>query len=1335
MTASSSTSQPPTQTGGGFFASLGSSALYPARRSGAALGEGAINGVATYLSSTTNNQQLAETVRRLLSQALVTDAPEALNRLQERIAEFRSGINPTQIRRLTRRLQKVQEHPSLGLTEQERLPLTALHTALTTQDYTHLNERLTAVEQLIEGKKGAIRQFVEFADRSLLHPGSGLLSRLIEQVKGELVSDHDSLINELTKTLRQSLTAQPSTELKACVKALKKFRERCRTDVPKQEIAELWSVCDECLKGLPSKTFSRETWRKISDDASAIHKWLASSSDFPENITLIDIVERTYQARQGLVDQAAETLLSKVEPLLDRIERLPAQMIANVVGGNPSTPVPAPSSSSEPAEKPTFVDTLRNTAGSILSRAKDELGSKMMQATLHGLSSLMNFAFRKARETLEKDGQHQFIYNKIDPLLDEIQRLQKEESWEQLTHTLQEARDVMEEQVTIFQGIRLPFNSKRTHRTSAIPEFLNHIDRHRHALHKKTANKPKKVTAAMIERETSKLKLRAAAYLPIKLISEWVCNLNGSDQFYASILHIPDNLSANEWEAEFRTRFYAEIDRADLFFLRKWTGKTLYFCTIPICNFFSDAFIENTISSFQNWNRTEDPENPKDTTLIRLFRNWLAILSSAYTQAAERPAKKSKDLRQMLYEALHHPSHNHGLKPTEIYAAFAKSAMDTFGPRFQWRKTACSIFTKEIPRDSFLYFLDPTSKFLQTVARYTLNAALFIPEWTCNKVLHGVSKLFLNYNTLLQDKVESAINSLSHNTPTAYYLNQAILQQLQKVRIAIQENLTDKPSKKGKVPTFQSRSKKRELADLLEYLFEVLHKSRYNTQDKLRRYLKGDRTLLENIEREVESLFLPKSLETAVEILTTAMETLEPDDLLYNCLTIANSTFEPPVSISKKEFAGLESGISEIVGQILESSIFYALDNAFDFEGKKEKKGIDRFFRGLKRNVLSCTRTMRSRLQGDSRGKATSVIKEAIRLHQNQVDRLAQVDGNSNFHTQTKQKLNDVSMQLIERWKTLGTYLNKLAPSQEMLDQLTHSEKVLKQCKEHVGTLVEYLIDHPTRKDRISSIRLELGKFTHSIQKYEECRHSKTVLKELRSVQTELQTAICEIDTLTSDYNTLQEALPHLRRIKKAQQTALWKGASEEPQQHAKKLKQVMKRLSSSTEMDSIISKITPLLKAPSTQLINTTHRSIKEHLITLINRKDELIRSDLPNLQRISKRLQRSIRTKQAESKNKSARIQQRMEKHIHIIHRELDQLDHFVEDLHNIPILSLLPFDMQWVNDTSQQIAYDLANAKVQQLLIALYQKHNYASAINQLLIHPFLETHGKHHLKDAK
>ncbi len=97
-------------------------------------------------------------------------------------------------------------------------------------------------------------------------------------------------------------------------------------------------------------------------------------------------------------------------------------------------------------------------------------------------------------------------------------------------------------------------------------------------------------------------------------------------------------------------------------------------------------------------------------------------------------------------------------------------------------------------------------------------------------------------------------------------------------------------------------------------------------------------------------------------------------------------------------------------------------------------------------------------------------------------------------------------------------------------------------------------------------------------------------------------------------------------------------------------------------------------------------------------------------------------------------AESKKQIREHARDVQTEAQELDTWAQEKHDLPIWNLFLFDMQWINETVQTLAFDRARGKVEQLFDALYQKYNYIGFTSQVVLLPFLEKYGRHYLKNG-
>ena len=509
------------------------------------------------------------------------------------------------------------------------------------------------------------------------------------------------------------------------------------------------------------------------------------------------------------ITRTADHLLNRVDQLLERAEHAPQKAISNVIspprqGGAAPIAPPAGAENAPPPAPPSgqaeegFIsfNTILNQTGPLLSQIMGTAGQAVSQQAAGSLATMLVFVFDKIKTHLGQNQERQHIIETIDPLIEQLNTARKNNSWSELIEALQACNRIMRQQQVYFQNLRVPLGSVRAS-SSALPALLDNIRDLEATLHGSEAPSTA-ITAAMIEHEALKLQTRGASYGPIKFICEWILKLEPNDITYASLISIPENTAPSEWKKLFQTRVYALIDQSDSLLLTKWVAKAAYTSLLFISSFFAEALIFNGVAAFQKWqNAPEDRLNPREIQIIRQVKNWLAVLSASYNEAAATPLGQVRDFQQMLEKAIQAPERNGGLNSSELYRATSSTVIDTFGPRFQWRKSITQYYSIQIPSTAPLHFLNPLLTGLNLFCTWTVNAFLFIPEQVANTLMSWGTKFFLRSNPFLENSLNRTVDSLRSNTPTAYALNMVTYRQLQRVLVSARKKPECRYSPRG----------------------------------------------------------------------------------------------------------------------------------------------------------------------------------------------------------------------------------------------------------------------------------------------------------------------------------------------------------------------------------------------------------------------------------------------------------------------------------------------------------------------------------------------------------
>ncbi|MBS0652609.1 MAG: hypothetical protein JSR39_03685 [Verrucomicrobia bacterium] len=1261
----------------------------------------------------------------------------------------------------------------------------------------HLNDGLSILAFTIMRHNGSLVSALEFLSAAVLDEESGLVQRgidslrhklteeggLLDELRGSLVTRSDSVLSQAVQMLRSELTSTPHETVKQSRIALILLNQALQQGAEREMLAPLMQNAVRLLENLDRdkeaifrarSLISEEQWRTLQAYREHLQEFIRNESSPLVHAEIqrvgqpaFQCVDNAFKGQTGVVGElirAGDHLADRIERLLERLEHLPQRMVSNTFSQGPvtntepttgplteeitapltgeaSTP---PITSSEAQDGSISYNTVLERSSSVLSQIMGTAGQAVSQRAASSLATMMVFIFDKIKGHLERNREHQHIIETIDPLIERVNAARENGSWSELVGTLQECKRVMQQQQVYLQGFRLPLNSVRSS-PSAIPSFLTNISNHEAALNPSRAPIAHSVSREMILEESLKLKLRASAYGPIKLINEYLLQFEPDDALYASLIAIPPDTPLDSLSEIYQTRYYEWLDRSDCSLVSKWMAKMVFFIAGHVFNFFSDALISNSVAAFQRWqDAPKDSLNPKEIHIIKQLRNWLAILSASYNEAAETPTGQARDFQQMLELAIQSPQRNGGLQPAELYKSFSATVLDAYGPRFNWRNAITKYYNVQIPSTSSLYFLNPFLTVLNIFCTWTINALLFIPEWIANSALSLGMQLFLKNSPLLERNLSRTMDALKTNTRTSYALNQAIHRQLQRIWQSIQVN-TSSQDEGIDLQTQDSISKKMEISRLVEYLFEVLNKSRYGTQDRMRAYLEGRLSVRDRAEREIDELFLPEALETAASMISLCFEaglTEEAqNEFLYDILAIANGAMDSEEPVSEEECAAIEQAIREQTDQILEASIFYALEEKFDFAGEKQKAGVSQFVQELKNQSDSIAQRLRfnralvnpfAPLSQNTLALLRSSIDDSVNFQRGRLEALSRSDGNRHFHTETKQKLNETSQQLATHFTPITDHLNHSLRIYEETMQTEQGNQLLGEMDQALTQIQSIFARQGIQTAQIN----QAVQYSESVQsglgRFRSLSHIFSNQQQLNPHWNQLQTALSQAQAARHHVDILMQTIPLFERILIAKTQSLSsQELSAEARQNERVLATLIQTLPASFPHRNLLDQVLNLMHATTPEAIRNANYEYHQNLGVMIRQAGHSLQ--------VSKDLgwlaAEQLKAKGAQYRQYAAehiaQNQVGLQSRLNQLNQGLDTFQEWVEEVHDIPIWNFFVFDMQWATEITKDLAFGRAKQKVQELTGALYQRHNYIGIVHQMVFLPVLQHHGPQYL----
>lgn len=1180
----------------------------------------------------------------------------------------------------------------------------------------------------------------------------GVLPLFHKSFQHQLNHPNEGIIPQSLNIFRKKLNSRLCEPLRECWNAMQAYRNALIYNANIKELNPLLnSLHSKLLLLIHQKDlvpeFTEPQWKTLKNFTDHIEKVLAYPySQIQDGLRQqaaepFKILKFGVDEQYGMAEEMKDILVDGIRQGVDQFVTLPRRMINDVTNSSPFAPTSAsrdqPSSSqAQSAPAPSFFDlgTLVAQGGKLLNSLLSTAGNASSRLAARNLSTLVLFAFQKINEHVQHNDEHAHLIKTLNPMIKKIESAQEKSSWGELFSALEDAFNFMQKQQVYLQTLRLPLNPVRSH-SSVIPDLLQDINAHDDVLQPLRQRAPKKISEKDIEQQATVLKSRLAAYGPTKFVVEQLCGFNWDDAGYAEIFKV-DDPSQNDFDSLFRDRLFDKIDQSNLNFLTKWIAKRTFDILIPISTFYTHSFTDSILSSIREWSQKTDPQ-VKEEMFIKVMRNWLAVTSGAYNSVAYIPPTHVRDIEPMLEEAIKIPERNGGLTQAELFSAAAKTALDTFGPRIRWYESIDKYFTNEIPATSVLHFLNPLVKVLNGFCSFCLKAIVFIPQWIGNQTLQGVAKLLLNNTTFLKDYTDQKIEELRHNTPNSYAMQQLIFRQLQKTLAFLQESLKADPDSPDYPLNRDANITRIEITGLVKYLIEVLNKSQYHTQDDLREFLQKQTSARDRIGREIDNAFLPEIMETAVMNISIVMKGLIEGEkqIIYDILGFINGTFETSAPVTRQQSLGMDRAIQELLDQTLETSIYHALGDVFDFTNEKQKKGISNFITSLKEQTQTVVSQVRKGTQEILQGKLTptatynsicEMIEQSKYYYRERLDALGKAEGNRNFHTETKQHLNEMTKDLRKYSNPVSERLNAmklqfdemrnnivnlkiLVSSQTALTKIgakAQKPRDLSECKAQLITLKAHLEDLRRNRCPVAFDEMELR-----------CK--------------EISAALNELEKLQGTEDALRNIQSFFQELKNEKLACIGKAPSAALQSQERKVSRAIFSLPSLLQKQQL-QEVHHLMLAQTRESVQVAaqkfyqvHTQINALNSSAIKQQNAAL---MQSIQVFSQTLgQHMSHFYELQLKNKAE-----INRNAQEVSSKLDLLEKWSQAVEKLDIWNLFIFDMTWITEWIKTLAFDRAKAKTQQLLDSLYQRHSYIGLINQVGILPFLEKFGKHHLK---
>lgn len=895
-----------------------------------------------------------------LKQALVSEQQgvlsEALELLRTKCTNEKDGIITQAMDLLSRKLGDVQKKllDDDGILDKA---LKMLENRLTDKDAGLLVQaRNYLSKELTDEKEGILAKAVELLNLKLkekggpldtlevrlTHEDTGILSKAVGVLQTKLMAK-DGVVDQLD----ERLTGQAHPLLTAARKKLKELQKSI-IDQNKREINKFSQEALTLLEQISSNPGLVFTKQPLSaGDLLLINQLKSQLPSFcadtlpSQGEMLINVeaglsaINRYYNSYEGIAARTAaileEKLADAVNPVLKRIEEAPRRMIENVLNM-------AQSQESTAAPEDGNVAQFLSYGASILKKVIDQGGKVVSQHALSSFSYLMVQGLRQAlgqMETTEAFKMPRGVLIQIirhlehpQPVLENLtpQELAEARSNDPdafdkngplspihtLYNRMQRAAETLNSLKIYVNGFRVPhFGKTGSMETSAEAAFMDNTTLLREAIKPATAPEPQNLNwKRLAEEERDKLIDNTTQYLSLKYIYEDVCHLKPeSDQFYLELLKKsktrgPDSteLSAQEAQEKLKKSFFEKLSEKNVNFVLRLWAKFYY---NVVYGFIVKRYVSKASTIYFNEifqyieKHAEKNFDALRNQLTKNFTRYLVILGGAYQAVAS--SRENGLPEEMLKKELEKPEANLMFETKELYLAFA-----------------------------------------QDMIKKSLGSGL---------MARIAKKLIGDPEIIVRNIVDKATGALQDTSGYTHALNSVISEQLGEIWKELQKQQLRRQSD----PSIDSESnlseiRKDELTALVKNLFEILSKSKCHTLDELRSVLKKE-LLSENINRAIDDLFIEDVIEKVTNILAVTIQSLVKKDqlqkLTYKFASLLNQSFELGAPITPAVMKEQERQISNLCVKILHTSVETAVEEKFDFAGKKQQGECNTYVRKL----------------------------------------------------------------------------------------------------------------------------------------------------------------------------------------------------------------------------------------------------------------------------------------------------------------------------------------------------------------------------------------------------
>ena len=999
-------------------------------------------------------------------------------------------------------------------------------------------------------------------------------------------------------------------------------------------------------------------------------------------------------ARTGKILQ--QTITDALDPLLTRVEKMPKTMLDNLLGKGPidaSIDVSRQSTSGEGT-----VSQFLENGSSIIKKILEKGVQAISSQALSSCATVLILGIQQALGKMEDSPAFEQPRAILQAILGELRSTQENGNWPELYETICHAAHALKPVEIYINGFRVPhLGSGKEEVKNAEGIYSDHINSLQEAIETIPLHSANQDWKTMAKAEKDKLVENTTKYLTIKYIYEDICQLKPADERFYLLLLMKSKEKGENAEAELKKLFFEELAKNQVGLWKQIYSKLQYYFYGNVVKYYirkASIIYFDEVFKYIEQHKVENFDTLRNQ-ITKNFTRYLTILGGAYENIANN-SHPIGTLEEMLKTELEKKEANLGFDTKDLYLEFA-----------------------------------------QIVLQKTIKSPLM--RWIAKKMIGNPEKI-------VRSIIDKSLGSMQDARGYTHALNSVFREQLEEIWKLLQANHAQRQDPSLPDTSELSDAKKVELASLVKNLFEILRKSKCQTKDELRDLIKG-KLLSAKVNQAIDDLFIEDVIEKVTNLLAISVQSLAKEDqlqkLTYKFASLVNRTFEVGEEVTLQQMQDEERKIAKLSGQILRLAVNTAVEEKFDFTGKKQQKETNRFITDLHNRSEQFFREADQDLQSlstidfgslEGQNKINKIIEDTLAYETECYESSFQAKS-SKINSDNNDKICERYLGIAQESQPLVQAVTQLKGQAKTLENIQTAVPHLKQIKTIIAAIPLRLFHAggPTPED-FNFCENQLALIGIHLEDLKKMRYFAQLAEQIAEKTQIFATLLIDLQkcTKTKAFCTAQSLPGSLIEIlineKKQSLNSIVGNAA--LKNKLKLFKQQVIHAFNDPIRPQLLENWKRIEHATYTQEIDIAYQEFLRICRQAMTQADVSIQASRESYHQSYQDLIRAIDHTQLLEPDQVETIKEEIQDSIAIASQHLQTLTAWEQNhIHQVPFMNFSFLDMKGLQDWASGLVYDRVKERMDGFLSFLKQEETYRyGLLNHLFLVPYVQNYGK-------